>query len=445
VAAARPGPRGVVSLNGPAACGRIHSGRPLWGEQIVFTASCQGCKKRYRLREQLAGSLPPCPHCGATLEVEPLPELKPLRQRLQEDLQRVASAERAPAPSSQGPKVRVAERAGWGRGLIRFLLIGLAAAVVIGGAGLGVRHYLTSHRSAPRPLPQDVQDAIARAQHADVPGHEADALAAWQVVRRQIAAYRRSPEEFQAELARCEQRIREIEDILRQRREALTPAAPPAGQPKPTEAPPAAARPAAPAPAAATQPPAVRPDLRAVANAVQQSSARGDPVVVVDGPDRYQRWHGEAWADPVGLRLDQAASTGEQWVALTQMDGGAGKWVASIDQPLDVTACDSLTLEMQTAEPVSLALGVWTRPGPALFEGKTQTAQKGDRVAVTFPLKGNGFKSEQTRWQFGAAIANPANVTSLSLFIYSRSNSPIRFRNVALRKAEASPPSPPSR
>jgi hypothetical protein len=151
----------------------------------------------------------------------------------------------------------------------------------------------------------------------------------------------------------------------------------------------------------------------------------------VDGPADFLRWRAESWGNPLRLALEREGD-GPGAVALTQERGGAGKWVISIDQPLDVSLYDSIAVDVEAGEPVSMSVAFWTDPGSSIFESRVKTAQKGEAGGVTFPLKGRDFKSQSTQWQYGTAIQNAKSVTRISLFFYSRSQGPIRVRNVRL-------------
>jgi hypothetical protein len=357
---------------------------------------------------------------------------QPLREKLQAEMERLAAARSAAnATAPEEPNVRLAERSCRPRLLGRLLLVGPIAALALCALGGGLWLYAHSRGQATRDTEAKVQAAVADAQRVDSPGHEADALAAWQIAYRQIILYQQSPQDFQAEMSLAKRRIGELQDALKRA------AAPAQSTPKAATAAPGHSAPptqlAAPPPQGAAAP--APPSLAQIIAAVRQSSVRGEPVVVIDAPGEVQRWQAESWADPVGLRLE--AAEGSRFVVLEQKDGKAGKWVVSIDQPLDLTPYDSLTLDVRNEEPVALAVAVWTQPGSAMFETPTQSLPIGDHTGVSFALKGKQFKSQRTNWQFGTEIGNPANAVRLSIFIYTRSQTPIRFRNVCLRKAEA--------
>lgn len=363
-------------------------------------------------------------------------------------MERLAAARSAAnAPETEAPKVRLTERSRRPR-LGPVLLIGLIVALALCVIGGGVWLYGHGRGQATRAVEEKVRAAVAEAQRVDSPGREADALAAWQVAYRQIVLYQQSPQDFQAEMSLTRRRIGELQDALK-RAAALKPAASPAPKSPAEPAPKAAAAAPVPPTAAAsralpTQPAAAptqaaaaaaAPTLAQVVATVRQSSVRGEPVVVIDAPGDLQRWQPESWADPVRVSLEENASDGNRFVVLEQADGKAGKWVIGMDQPLDLSQYDSLTFEMRSQEPVTIAIAVRTQSPSATFESQTQSVPKADLVAVSFALKGKQFKSDLTNWQFGTEIKNPANAVKLSIFIYSRSQAPIRFRNVCLRKA----------
>ncbi len=373
------------------------------------TVSCHNCRKRYRLRD--GAPLPPCPHCGSPLTADEPPPNQPLRAKLQAEMERIAAARSASAPGASAPRVRIAPRPR--RSLLPlYLLIG-AAVVALALCGAGWALWSRTHAPAAeeaQKLKAQVQAAISEAQQADAVGRGASALTAWQIARRQVLLYQRRPQDFQTELSFIERRIGELEGV---QSAPAPPVAQAGGEAGP--APPQPASPEGPAaqPAATTTPAA---------------------AVVLDAPGADQRWQAEPWADPVTLKLDKPAGDADEFVALQQADGKAGKWVVSLSQPLDLTPYDALALDVRNDEPVSLSVAFATQPGPAVFETQTQSLEKGDHRGVAFALKGNQFKSDLTNWQFGTDIKNPAGAVKLSIFIYTRSQAPIRFRNVCLLK-----------
>lgn len=458
----------------------------------MFTVTCTNCGKRFRLAERHGAKLPPCPHCGAPLPADSLPEARPLRTQLKEELQRLASMkQRSGEGASEGPKLRVADRPRR-RAPAWMLVGGLLLALALCCAGVVLWFHVQSRRQSAPSLPPEVQAALADARQADRPGREAEALAAWQKARQAILLTGNA-RHLQAELDQAEHRIRELGDFVRQRQAAaqalsgllqearsalqadqaaearqkldqfaarlkeaqlladdraqleeaarqlqadrrLTQPAPAtAAAPSPAARPPV---PAAPTPSRPAQPAAPSP-LQQKVQAVHQSTTRGDPVVVIDKPEDPLRWRREPWANPLTMRLQAGPGTGERFAVIQQAPGDAGKWVVTIDQQLDLRPYESLTLDVRSDEAVSISAAVWTEPGGVMFETPTQTVPKGGRAAVAFRLKGTSFKSQATNWQFGTDIKNPGSATRVSLFIYSAAKGPVRFRNVSLRKAGA--------
>lgn len=449
----------------------------------MLTVICPECGKAYRLPDDYAGKRVRCPGCTAVFKADGDQAEAPLRVRLREELAQLAAGGAPPEEPSEEPKLRVAERERRTRGRGR-LLPAVVLVLLLACAGAGGMWVHLRGRGGPQ-LPQNVRAALSRAQRSDVAGGELEALADWQAARRLMLSHRGSPESFQDELRKVEDRIAQLartvrrrqgglpaqQEMLEQARSALEagrlaeakgkleelladlgkadaadadlaslrkaaeelladPRFGPTERPQAPEAAAAAPRRTGRAEPAAS--PAERLNQRI--EAVHQSSARGERVVVIDEPSGFQRWHGESWADPVTLGLERQPGTGKQVIALRQQDGDNKKWVMSIDQPLDLRLYDVLTVDVQVSEPVAISLAVWTQPGNVIFESRAQTVRKGQARRLSFELKGEQFKSQTTNWQFGTEIQNPANVIRITLFIYGRSKDSILIRNLRLVK-----------
>jgi hypothetical protein len=162
-----------------------------------------------------------------------------------------------------------------------------------------------------------------------------------------------------------------------------------------------------------------------------------DPAdVLLDKPrDGILRWRSETWANSIEMKIEGDAAKNEQYVSLLQQKGNAGKWVVSLRRFQDVSEYDFLRLDMRVRKSVSVALGVWV--GSELFETKPVRVREKNEgkgwTALSFSLKGRGFKCASTGWQHQAEISDPAAVNKISLFIYTASGSPIHFCNVRLR------------
>jgi hypothetical protein len=407
------------------------------------TLECPDCGKRYRIKDKLSGRKLRCPECSGALRPARGGGRKSLRSSIREELQ-FLSVDEGPPPASGPPKptVHVSEAAGASPGLRKGVLLGLVAVFALAVLGGGIWTYLALRPTPPPELPDDVRLAMEKARQADVPGQEKRALAHWSTARRLLLGHVMTldrPEAFAQERRVAEARIEALREALR------------SGQPEPpasgegtaeSEEPPetaqaappeeaaatAARRPqAAPSPAGAAPSPAPSAErLRALTAKLRAESRAGKARLVVDEPTDFLRWRAESWGDPLQLELEGGA------VTLTQERGGTGKWVITLDQPLDVTTYDSIAVDVEAREPVSMSVALWTEPGASIFESRIKTAQRSGGTGVSFPLKGDGFKSQLTQWQYGTELKNPNNVTRISLFFYSRSQGPIRVRNLRL-------------
>ncbi len=456
----------------------------------MITTKCTSCGKFYSLDDVHEGKRVRCPQCATVFEAK-ASRVVGLRARLKRELSALASA--SPDPDhdpAEGPVLRIAEHGAGRMSGRRAVLLALLVVLVAGGGGAGLWYYLAWRQPKPVDVPQAVTTAIAKAERDDAGGDAARALLAWRTVRRVILAQPRQHGALQSELSRVEDRIRELSLTLR--RADVGPAPPvevlaqalmaldagrndeakakaeqvlailaksPAGanaasirdraqklladsrlsakpkpqgrsvpQPGPKAKPPAPRRAAAP-----PVPPQQR--LKQLVDAVLQSTRRGDPIVLIDAPEGLQRWYGESWADPVKVAIEKRPGAKDDFVLLRQQDGSHGKWVVSIDQPMDLSAYDLISFEMQVREPIMVSLAVWTDPGGAIFETRPITVADGETRNVSFPLKGNQFKSSINNWQFGTAIKNRSAASKITIFIYKRTRNPIRFRNLRLEKA----------
>ncbi len=369
------------------------------------------------------------------------------------------------------------------------VLLVLLVVLVAGGGGVGLWSYLAWRQPKPVDVPQVVTTAIARAERADADGDAARALLAWRAARRVILAQPRQHGALQSELSRIAGRIRNLSlivrradtgsappvEVLAQARMALDAgrndeakakaeqvladlAKSPAGadtasirdqaqklladsrlsaKPKPqgrsVPQPGPKAKPAAPRGAIAA-PVSPQQRLKQLVDAVLQSTRRGDPMVLIDAPEGLQRWYGESWADPVRVGIEKRPGAKNDFVLLRQQDGDRGKWVVSIDQPMDLSAYDLISFEMQVREPIMVSLGVWTDPGGAIFETRAIAVAQGEPMSISFPLKGNEFKSSINNWQFGTDLKNANAASKITIFIYKRTRNPIRFRNLRVEK-----------
>jgi hypothetical protein len=416
------------------------------------TVECSECRKRYRIKGELSGKVLRCPTCSGQLRPAPAKGRRSLRSSIREELQFLSVDDGPPVVSGPPkPTVHLSEAPEGSPRVRKAVLLGLVGALILAVVGGGIWTYLALRPTPPPELPEDVRAAFERARQSDVPGSEERALAQWDTARRMLLAHLMSSDKrgaFADERQFAEVRITALRDILRKRhagqpspstepgRPASGPAPAQAGAPAVSAAAPAR-RPAAAgsSPAQGAQPGSRQPSpverLRTLSNKVRADSRAGKARLVVDGPEDFLRWRAESWGNPLQLQLEKDGD-GQGAVALTQERGAAGKWVISLDQPLDVSLYDSIAVDVEAPEPVSLSVAFWTDPGSGLFESRVKTAQKGDAGGVTFPLKGTDFKSQTTQWQYGTELQNPRNVTRVSLFFYSRSQGPIKVRNLRL-------------
>jgi ribosomal protein S27E len=166
------------------------------------------------------------------------------------------------------------------------------------------------------------------------------------------------------------------------------------------------------------------------------------PPKIVDDPDHILdkpapgtegRWSAEGWSNDVDISLEGQAP--HLYRRLEHKRGSKGKWVVTMNRPIDLTEHKALMLDMRVQEQVSVALGVWV--GNALYESRPVTLRKTDKwQLVEFDLKSDDFKCDRTNWNFGARLADPKAVTRFSLFFYSQARSPILFANVRLHKGD---------
>lgn len=435
---------------------------------------CPDCGKRYRLQGEPGGKTLRCPQCGT--ELEPVTDV-PLRQRLKHELARLSAVPAADgAAGPGGARIRVAERPP--RPTRLWVLWGLLVLVAACAVGGGWWAYARAHRAPPE-LPAQVRAAIAKAERSDVPGGEEQALADWRSARGMIMVHRIRaglPDAFQDDIDGIEARVRELQETIRRRRAALPAlqqalaearAALEAGRSREARAaleglletvqkadlretdraglrreiealmraaasgvaaaPARTARAAAPSAAASSGAPSVAGGRRALAAAARRAPAAGTADVVIDGPAEALRWRAEPWGNPLTVGLEPGAA-----VVVRQASGALDKWALSMDRQLDVRAYGALAFEVQSADSVKVSVAVWTSPDNGMFEAPVQTVRGGAWQAVSFALKGPGFKCQSTNWQFGAELANPGSVTRVTLLLYGRSQAPVRIRNVRL-------------
>jgi hypothetical protein len=172
-----------------------------------------------------------------------------------------------------------------------------------------------------------------------------------------------------------------------------------------------------------------------LAEAVHQATANGTAVVLVDGPfPGKNRWQAEDWANGATVTL----APGGAAACLAGEEGPRGKWVASLNQPLDLSGYETLALLVRAEQDVAVAAGVWTGPedGPHLFESKPRVVQAGAWQEVAVPLDGTGFKSAGSDWEFGTRLQDPDKTQRLSIFIYSEQPTTVCWRQVQLHAAD---------
>jgi hypothetical protein len=172
-----------------------------------------------------------------------------------------------------------------------------------------------------------------------------------------------------------------------------------------------------------------------VKRAVQAATERGAPMVLVDGPFAGKnRWNMEEWANEAGVKI---APDGEA-VCLAPEAGPRGKWVASVQQPLDLAEYDEIQATVRCDAETFVAVGVWTGPAdhPHLFESKAIPVRPGAWREISIPLGGTGFKSAGSDWEFGTKLLEPARTRRLSLFIYSGELPTVCWRNLRVLKGD---------
>jgi len=443
---------------------------------------CPDCGKRYKLQGEPTGKVVRCPGCGA--ELERATDV-PLRQRLKYELTRLSAVPvTEESDGAAGARIRVAERKA--RPIGQWILWGCVGLLLIGLAAGGWWAYASAHRP-PLELPPEARAALAKAERADLPGREEQALMDWRTARGMIVLHRvreGQPEAFQDLVDRADERIRQLQATIRQHWAGLQPlqramndaqAAYNAGRNREAqtmleglleqiakadipqsdrkrllsqaESLLTLARTAASqAPAASTGRPA-RTGTRtsatrtastsrsgasraAASPAATSSAAASTPAaneLVLDGPTDALNWRVETWANPATLTLEPGSA-----VVIRQGAGTSDKWAFSMDRAVDLSSYTRLAFDIESDQPVRLSTALWTGPGQTMFETPIETSRGGRWRQVSFALGGRRFKCQATNWQFGAELENPESVARVTLLVYDRSQTPLRIRNVRL-------------
>ena len=172
--------------------------------------------------------------------------------------------------------------------------------------------------------------------------------------------------------------------------------------------------------------------LRTQQMAVQRAITNGEATVVIDSSAESPRWTPETWGNPVELRIEAYGIKGEEFVTVVCREGSKDKWVISVPQPADTSDYDEVHVDLVAPDNMTIALGVWTRPGD-LFESQPMPVAKGART-LRYDLRANNFKCKDTKWLHRAALQNPENVFKFSLFVYTPVKEPLRFKAFRLVK-----------
>jgi hypothetical protein len=169
--------------------------------------------------------------------------------------------------------------------------------------------------------------------------------------------------------------------------------------------------------------------LAQVSAAVEEASRNKAPIVLIDAPFVVGgRWETEPWANDATVDLAPNGAA----VCLTPEEGPRGKWVATLDQTLDLTGYQELRLEVKADADIAVAAGIWTGPvdEPHLYESVPSAVKSGDWRDVVIPLQGGNFKSAGSDWKFGADLADPDKVRRISIFVYAEEPTSLCWRMV---------------
>jgi hypothetical protein len=459
---------------------------------------CPDCGKKYLLKGRPRGTSIKCPKCSATIPLPE--EAVPSRSALREELSRLASQDAAGELSRRrAPRVQVTdpeeEQFFSGRGRVFMLIAGLLLVLLMLGAGAtwlvmrldgnlsvqgsGVAVVMgnsetpdgdgqpppetdtpvdTAVQPAPdRELPADVQRALWLARKKPPVCQEDQALQRWRAV---LPMLKEHSEIASREIAEAEQQIAELSSKVQERRRQINRLRTQLGRAK--EA--AEAGRTGQARQQATRlieqinrlqcsGPAVRelreqalalgedPDAAGTddgngALAIKPPAIQDDPDHVLDKPKPGTDglWSSAGWAKPSDVKLKGEAPD-NLYRSIEHKGSGPGKWVVTMARPIDLTEYKTLMLDMRVQEQVSVALGVWL--GNDLYESRAVNLRKTDKWQLTeFDLKSNDFKCEETNWQYGASLEDPAKATRFSLLFYSQARAPVLFANVRVHKGK---------
>ena len=169
--------------------------------------------------------------------------------------------------------------------------------------------------------------------------------------------------------------------------------------------------------------------LAQVSAAVEEASKNDAPILLIDAPFVVGgRWSVEDWANEAKVDLAPNGAA----VCMTPEEGPRGKWVATLDQQLDLTGYKELRLEVKADADIAVAAGMWTGPeeGAHLYESVPSAVQSGAWRDIVIPLQGGNFKSANSDWKFGAKLADPDKVRRISIFVYAEEPTSICWRMV---------------
>jgi hypothetical protein len=451
----------------------------------MLKVECPKCKKRYALKGKVSQAAVKCGQCGAMI---PLPETPDAtRTALRHELSRLATADMATSSSASASRMHIEEEEDHpllSSGSQKAVIVGaiLLFLLTFGGGGFWLYWHITQEEPIarrtipnvndvppdgneqdvlPQPEPIELSDAAQAAwdaAEAGDEGPESAALALWQaaVAALEAETTARGAGEM---LQEARQRITTLESAVANARSIKLAQIG-------TLIADAEAR------AADGKHAVARDMLKRAGRDLNSVSGGGDDVVqmrgriqqvlaslgtkvvdnaggpppptpgwsVLDRPSKVQRWICERWSDAslavFALKGDGAA--GAQYIAMTMKTGSGGKWVASLQRPVNLEKYDLLRMHMRVKASTSVALGLWV--GSELFESRPQIVKKGAAKdgwrEVTFNLQAADFKSVSSKWKYKAKVSDLGRINKISFLFYRRSTKPVDFCNLTVHRAD---------